>query len=146
MTFLNRRGMFAGLMAAASAPLAAKAADDSQAQRVVYHLSDLDKVSFVLGNMENHLKGAGGPAKVGLAVVVNGPALAAFKKEGENVAVSNPMAVLLKSGVGFNACGNTLKGMKLKVGDLLDGFEEAPEGGVVRLANLQAQGWIYLRP
>ena len=143
MNLLNRRGLFAGLLAATGAPLAVSAADR---QRVVYHLADLDKVGFVLGNMQNHFKGAGGPDKITLALVVHGPALSAFKRDGENVAVSDPMAALLKSGAGFQACGNTLKGMKLKVTDLLDGFEEAPEGGVVRLANLQAQGWIYLRP
>jgi intracellular sulfur oxidation DsrE/DsrF family protein len=36
--------------------------------------------------------------------------------------------------------------MKLSVADLLEGFAEVPEGGVVRLAALQSQGWIYLRP
>ena len=56
------------------------------------------------------------------------------------------MAALLQSGVGFHACGNTLKGMKMTVADLLSGFAEVPEGGVVRLAALQADGWIYLRP
>lgn len=144
MTFLNRRGLFSGLMAAASAPLAAKASDDVQAQRVVYHLSDLDKVSFVLGNMQNHLKG--GPDKLILTLVVHGPALKAFTRDPENVAVSTPLAALLGAGVGFEACGNTMKGMKLELKDLLDGFGERDEGGVVRLANLQAQGWIYLRP
>jgi intracellular sulfur oxidation DsrE/DsrF family protein len=56
------------------------------------------------------------------------------------------MAALLQSGVGFHAFGNTLKGMKMTVADLLDGFAEVPEGGVVRLAALQADGWVYLRP
>ncbi len=144
MTFLNRRGVFAGLMAAVGAPVAAEAADDAQAHRVVYHLSDLDKVSFVLGNMQNHLKG--GPEKLVLTLVVHGPALKVFTRDPENVAVSGPMAALLDAGVGFEACGNTMKGMKLELKDLLDGFGERDEGGVVRLANLQAQGWIYLRP
>jgi intracellular sulfur oxidation DsrE/DsrF family protein len=55
------------------------------------------------------------------------------------------MAALLKSGVSFHACGKPLKGMKLTVADLLDGFVEVPEVGVVRLAALQADGSIYLR-
>ena len=114
--------------------------------RVVYHLADLDKVNFVLGNMQNHLKGAGGPDRITLALVVHGPALSAFKRADENIAVSEPMAALLQSGVGFHACGNTLKGMKMTIADLLSGFAEVPEGGVVRLAALQAEGWIYLRP
>ena len=144
MSFLNRRGLFAGLLAAAGAPIAAKA--DEKKLRVVYHLADVNKVAFVLGNMQNHVKGVGGPDKITLALVVHGPALAAFKRDDGNVAVSDPMAVLLKDGVGFHACGNTLKGMKLSVGDLLDGFAEVPEGGVVRLAALQGEGWVYLRP
>jgi len=144
MSFLNRRGLFAGLLAVAGAPIAAKA-DDGKL-RVVYHLADVNKVAFVLGNMQNHVKGVGGPDKITLALVVHGPALAAFKRDDGNVAVSDPMSVLLKEGVGFHACGNTLKGMNLKVADLLDGFAEVPEGGVVRLVALQGEGWVYLRP
>ena len=145
MSFLSRRGLVASLLAATGVTAAqASAAPDKL--RVVYHLSDSDKVNFVLGNMQNHIKGVGGPDKIALALVVHGPALGAFKRADGNIAVSDPMAALLKSGVGFQACGNTLKGMKLTVADLLDGFVEVPEGGVVRLAALQADGWIYLRP
>jgi uncharacterized protein len=32
------------------------------------------------------------------------------------------------------------------LGDLLPGFVKADEGGVVRLAELQAEGYVYLRP
>lgn len=145
MSFLNRRRVFATLLAASGAAPALAGAAPAKL-RVVYHLADLDKVNFVLGNMQNHLKGAGGPDKITLAVVVHGPALSAFKRAGENIAVSEPVAALLQSGAGFHACGNTLKGMKMTVADLLDGFAEAPEGGVVRLAALQADGWVYLRP
>ena len=145
MSFLNRRRVFAMLVAASGAAPALAGAGPAKL-RVVYHLADLDKVNFVLGNMQNHLKGAGGPDKITLAVVVHGPALSAFKRADENIAVSEPVAALLQSGAGFHACGNTLKGMKMTVADLLDGFAEVPEGGVVRLAALQADGWVYLRP
>ncbi|MEO9168901.1 MAG: DsrE family protein [Aestuariivirga sp.] len=145
MSFLNRRRVFAALIAASGAgPALANVAPAKL--RVVYHLADLNKVNFVLSNMQNHITGVGGPDKVTLAVVVHGPALAAFKRVDENIAVSDPMATLLQSGVGFHACGNTLKGMKITLADLLSGFVEAPEGGVVKLASLQADGWIYLRP
>jgi uncharacterized protein len=145
MSFLSRRGLVASLLAATGVT-AAQASSTPDKLRVVYHLSDSDKVNFVLGNMQNHIKGVGGPDNIALALVVHGPALGAFKRADENIAVSDPLAALLKSGVGFHACGNTLKGMKLTVADLLDGFVEVPEGGVVRLAALQADGWIYLRP
>lgn len=142
--FFNRRWLVGGLLAAAGTAPAAAAA--SSPLRVVYHLSDLDKVHFVLNNMQNHIKGVGGADKITLALVVHGPALSAFRRADENVAVSEPLAGLVKQGVGFHACGNTLKGMKATLADLLDGFALVPEGGVVRLAALQADGWIYLRP
>ncbi|MDE2384817.1 MAG: DsrE family protein [Alphaproteobacteria bacterium] len=145
MKFPSRRSLVAAALAATGAS-AAKADDAPAKLRVVYHLADLEKVNFVLSNMQNHLKGGGGPEKVTLALVVHGPALAAFRRMDGNVAVSGPVAALLAAGVGFHACGNTLKGMKISVGDLLEGFAEVPEGGVVRLAALQGQGWAYLRP
>jgi uncharacterized protein len=35
---------------------------------------------------------------------------------------------------------------KLALGDLMPGFAVAEKGGVVKLAELQAEGWAYLRP
>ena len=37
--------------------------------KVVYHLNDLDKVAFVLGNIQNHFDGVGGPDHVTIALV-----------------------------------------------------------------------------
>ena len=45
---------------------------------MVYHLTDLDKVGFALGNIKNHYEGVGGPANVTIVLVVYGPALKAF--------------------------------------------------------------------
>ena len=39
---------------------------------MVYHLNELDKVSFVLGNIDNHYEGAGGADKVSIVLVVHG--------------------------------------------------------------------------
>jgi hypothetical protein len=75
MSFLTRRGLIASLLAATGAS-AAQASATPGKLRVVYHLSDSDKVIFVLGNMQNHIKGLGGPDKIALALVVHGPALA----------------------------------------------------------------------
>jgi hypothetical protein len=46
--------------------------------KVVYHLSEagVDKARFVLGNVQNTIAGAGGPAHVeAIELVVHGPAL-----------------------------------------------------------------------
>jgi intracellular sulfur oxidation DsrE/DsrF family protein len=44
------------------------------------------------------------------------------------------------------ACGNTMKPQNVALSDLLPGFVNADRGGVVRIAELQSQGYLYLRP
>jgi len=148
---ISRRGLVARLMAAAAAGFSAFRASEAVAAgeavpRVAYHLSDKDKVQFVLGNIENHIRGTGGPGKVRIALVVNGPALTAFASRDINGDVARRLQGVLGSGVELGACGNTLDGTKLTVADLAPGFVRIDEGGVVRLAQLQAEGWAYLRP
>ncbi len=51
-----------------------------------------------------------------------------------------------KTGLELNACGNTMQAQKVTLNDLLPGFIEADRGGVVRIAELQSMGYVYLRP
>jgi uncharacterized protein len=122
------------------------AADKPQASKVVYHLADLDKVEFVFGNIANHYKGMGGPENVTIALVVHGPALKAFRAEGASPDVAKRIADLVKSGLAPNACIFAMQAQNVTLADLLPGFAVADKGGVVRLAQLQAQGYAYLRP
>jgi intracellular sulfur oxidation DsrE/DsrF family protein len=148
---LNRRNVFARLFAAAaggaivSRTTLASAAVPG-APKVAYHLSDADKVRFALGNIENHIKGEGGADKVQIVLVVNGPALKAFKSAGAAQGIAKRLAALVAANVTLGACGNTLDAQKITVADLLPGFVRIDEGGVVRLARLQAQGYAYIRP
>lgn len=148
---MDRRNMLLRGVAALGAAFAASrasAAAESPAQKlkVVYHLSDLDKVSFVIGNIQNHLDGVGGPDHVTIALVVHGPALRAFRTAEANPDLTQHMGRLSKAGVGFAACGNTMRSLKITLSDLLPGFVAADKGGVVRIAELQSQGYLYLRP
>lgn len=144
---MQRRDIFrVGLTAAAGLlglrQASAVAGDDSV--KVAYHLSDMDKVNFVLGNIKNHYEGTDG--KVEIVLVVHGPALAAFKTKAASGATSGRFVGLVRQGLVPQACGNTMRGMDLSLGDLLEGFQLAEKGGVVRLADLQRQGYAYLRP
>jgi uncharacterized protein len=51
-----------------------------------------------------------------------------------------------KAGLEMAACGNTVKSQNVAVNELLPGFVVADKGGVVRIAELQSQGYLYLRP
>jgi intracellular sulfur oxidation DsrE/DsrF family protein len=145
------RGAFSALGAvfAASAARRADAATDAAPPgklKVVYHLSDLDKVSFVIGNIENHLDGVGGPDHVTIALVVHGQALRAFHSASANPDITRRLGQFSKARLELAACGNTMKSQKVGLKDLLPGFISADRGGVVRIAELQSQGYLYLRP
>lgn len=147
---MDRRNIFKATLAvlglAAAAHAKAEPASGKHAAKVVYHLADPEKGSFVLGNLRHHWEGTGGPGKVALAVVVHGPALSVFRATTTNHPLRKSYDEAVKAGVAFFACIHTLTGMKLSLADLLPGFQLAADGGVVKLADLQADGWAYLRP
>lgn len=149
---MNRRNILWSVASGLGAMFAARGAQattDAKASdklKVAYHLSDADKVNFVLGNIQNHIDGVGGPDHVTIALVIHGPALKAFHSAQANPDVSKRIGDFSKDGVELAACGNTMKAQNITLTDLLPGFVSAEKGGVVRLAELQSQGYLYLRP
>ena len=144
-----RRNILWGAVSALGAAFvasSAQAATTPAKLKVVYHLSDLDKVNFVLGNIRNHIDGVGGPDNVTIALVVHGTALKAFHAASANPDVSGRLGQFAKEGVELAACGNTMAAQKVTLKDLLPGFVSAERGGVVRIAELQSSGYLYLRP
>ena len=113
---------------------------------VVYHVSEAEKVGFVLNNIQNHIDGVGGPENVHIVLVAHGPAINAFTQVEATEKVRNGLAKLQEEKVELAMCGNTLKGFKLGLDDLLPGFVEVPSGGVTKIAELQSQGYVYIRP
>jgi intracellular sulfur oxidation DsrE/DsrF family protein len=77
---------------------------------------------------------------------VHGPALKAFQAAEATPDMSQRTAALAKSGLQLNACINTMRATNMTLTDLLPGFIVADKGAVVRLAQLQGQGFAYLRP
>ena len=147
-----RRNILQGAVSALSAAFAVSRANatgeaaPAAKLKVVYHLSDLDKVSFVLGNIQNHLDGVGGPDHVTLALVVHGQALRAFHSAAANPDLAKRVGQFSKAGLELAVCGNTMKSQNVTLKDLLPGLIVAERGGVVRIAELQSQGYLYLRP
>ncbi|MFQ3456906.1 DsrE family protein [Bradyrhizobium sp. UFLA01-814] len=143
---MHRRSILWGTVSAIGAVFAASRAGAAteappQKLKVVYHLDDLNKVNFVIGNVQNHLDGVGGPGNVTIA-----QALKAFHSAAANPDLSKHVRQFTRDGIEFAACGNTMKSQNIGLADLLPGFVAAERGGVVRLAELQSQGYLYLRP
>lgn len=148
---MHRRSLLWGVLSAVGGAFAAtraRAATEKPAAKlkVVYHLNDLDKVNFVLGNIQNHFDGVGGPDNVTIALVIHGQALKAFHAASANPDVTRRVGQFSKAGLEMAACGNTMKSQQVTVSELLPGFVAAEQGGVVRIAELQSQGYLYLRP
>lgn len=149
---MDRRNILRSAMSALAAAFAisrVEAATETPAParlKVVYHLNDLDRVSFVLGNIHNHFEGVGGPEHVTIALVIHGPALRAFHTARAAPDISRRIDQFAKDGVELAACANTMKTQNVTLKDLLPGFVSADKGGVVRIAELQSQGYLYLRP
>ena len=150
---MDRRNIFKSALALGAGTFAARAPARAQTAtagvgvpKVVYHLADIEKAAFVLGNIRNHIAGMGGPDKVRIALVVHGPALKAFRAAAPNMAIKSDVGDARAAGVEFHACRHTMEAQKLTLGDLLPGFVVAEKGAVVKLAELQGQGWAYLRP
>ena len=149
---MHRRNILWGALSALGAVFAARRANAATEPaplaklKVVYHLNDLDKVSFVLGNIQNHLDGVGGPDHVTIALVIHGQALRAFHSASANPDLSKRVGQFSKAGLELAVCGNTRKSQNVALKDLLPGFVVAERGGVVRIAELQSQGYVYLRP
>jgi len=128
---------------------AAHLKENSKKHKIVYHLNEpgAEKAKAVLGNMRNHVKGVGGWENIeALELVVHGAALKSFLRKDMDPLVKRALETLQTEGMGFGACGNTIKGLKITLADLAEGAKELPQGGVVRVMELQEQGYAYVRP
>lgn len=117
--------------------------------RVVYHLTDggVDKARAVLGNIVNHVNGVGGWDHLdAVELVVHGPALKSFVTKDMDPALRGALDRLQTQGLALGACGNTMKGMNISLEQLPEGTRPLPQGGVVRVMELQEAGYAYVRP
>lgn len=145
----------AGLAAAPVLALGLPAAEAShlpenlKKHKIVYHLNEpgAEKAKAVLGNIRNHIKGVKGWENIeALELVVHGAALKTFLRRDMDPDVKRALETLQTEGMQFGACGNTIKGLKITLLDIAEGARELPQGGVVRIMELQDQGYAYIRP
>ncbi|HEY0635859.1 MAG TPA: hypothetical protein VGE00_10800 [Gammaproteobacteria bacterium] len=116
------------------------------AQRVVLQLSDNDagKQTLVL-NVANNLLKAYGVDRVEVEIVAFGPGLNLLLANNTNAARIDGLA---GSGVRFSACQNTLAAMTREQGKepVLTPHAVKVSAGVVRIIELEGQGYTLIRP
>ena len=128
---------------------AAHLKESPRKHRIVYQLDDagVDKAKFVLGNVRNHIAGVGGWQNIeALELVVFGPGLKSFVTASMDPDVRRSLETLQSQGMVFGACGNTMKNFSITLEELPSGATPLPQGGVVRLMELQDRGYVYIRP
>jgi len=154
MAITNRRGVLslavAGLGSLLAGGSTAHAAPDSPKgggglHRVALHLnSDEERIQKgALNNIKN-LYEEYGPDRLKVELVTNGPGLKLFIRKDTKFA--EELAQLKKAyGVEYTACSNTMKGMKVTREDLVETVDRTVPA-IVRLIELQEQGWAYIKP
>jgi intracellular sulfur oxidation DsrE/DsrF family protein len=139
-------GAFA-LLGASQATLSAETA----AHRVAIHVDENDpkRMNMALNNAFNINKYYEAKGEtVEIEVVTYGPGLHMLRDDTSPVKPRIEKMSLELPNLSFAACGNTHDKMSKKEGKSVPLMSEATKvpSGVVRLMELQEQGWTYLRP
>jgi intracellular sulfur oxidation DsrE/DsrF family protein len=114
--------------------------------KVVLQISDNDpfKQTLVL-NVANNLVKHYGPDQVDVEIVAFGPGLRLLFVENAN---KGRIQSLADNGVRFAACGNTVRNMGKILGEepVLSKNATTVPGGVVRILDLEKQGYKLIKP
>ena len=148
--------MFARLLAAlalAAAALTVSLPDAAaeEAVRIAIHVDDNDprKMNLALNNAANVTKYYEAQGReVEIEIVAYGPGLHMLRADTSPVKARISAMSLALPNLSFAACGNTKAKMEAKSGAPVTLIEEAAlvPSGVVRLVELQREGWAYIKP
>ena len=137
--------LLVSLLSASVAGLSGAAETSQDPHRVVMHLnSGEEKVQRgALNNIRNLYQEVGREHLL-VELVVHGAGLILLTKKDSTLA---PELAQLKTAydVEFTACSNTMKAQGLTRADLLDQVDRTVPA-IVRLMELQEQGWVYIKP
>ena len=117
--------------------------------KVLYHIDgpDLKTAKYAMALINKHIEAEGGPDKIDLVVVVHGPALELFDKEGADPVLVKRLKMAIDKGAKPEMCQVSMKLYDKPLATLLDGFIPTKHPvAVKRIADLQEQGYIYIKP
>lgn len=112
--------------------------------RLLIHVSENEPArwNMALGNARNAQDEMGGPDKIDIEIVSNGPSVLMLKGDSP---IAARIAEATKSGVRVAVCENSMKAFKLAKSDMLPALNYVP-AGIIELAKRQQDGWAYVRP
>ena len=121
-------------------------AEEAKPHRLVIQVSTDDKRTQTIAmnnavNLQKHF----GPENVDIEIVAYGPGLGMLTAKSDHATRVSSLAM---QDIQFSACGNTMKKVEKKSGKmpvLAEGVGTV-DAGVVRIMELQDQGYAYIRP
>ncbi|NWF72420.1 MAG: DsrE family protein [Nitrospirae bacterium] len=137
--------LLVGAVGVSAAGLSGAAVTSQDPHRVVMHLNSGDeKVQRgALNNIRNLYQDVG-REHVLVELVVHGAGLTLLTKKDSTL--TTELAQLKTAyDVEFTACSNTMKAQGLTLADLIDQVDRTIPA-MVRLMELQEQGWVYIKP
>jgi uncharacterized protein len=135
-------------------PLSASSADTTSSQakqkvKVLYHVDgkDPDVAKYALALINKHIEAEGGPDNIDVELVVHGPALELFEKDKMDPEMAKRFQQVVDKGVHAEMCQVSMKLYNKTLDNLAKGFVATLHPvAVKRIADLQQQGYLYIKP
>ncbi len=117
--------------------------------KVLYHVDgkDLATATYAMALINKHIEAEGGPENIDVKLVVHGPALELFKADSVDPKLKAKLKSAMDKGASAEMCQVSMKLFGTPLEKLVAGFlpTEHPVA-VKRIADLQQQGYIYIKP
>lgn len=134
--------LFLALIAMTSSNAQSKQAEVNQKHRVVFQMNSNDPESqkALVNNIQNVKKAWG--SNVAIEVIALGPGIELVMTE--KSAVAQDVTKMIKTGVIFVACENTMAKKNISKADLIENVGTVPSG-IEEIIIKQEQGWSYIK-
>ena len=137
------------LMLPLSSPLRAAETPAKDKVKVLYHVDgkDLEVAKYAMALINKHIDAEGGPDKIDVELVVHGPALELFDKDKMDPELKKRFEQIVEKGVHAEMCQVSMKLYNKTLDNLVKGFVATLHPvAVKRIADLQKEGYIYIKP
>lgn len=138
-----------GVMAGWSGPSHAADGTPNEKVKVLYHVDgkDPEVAKYALALINKHIDAEGGPDKIDVELVVHGPALELFEKDKMDAEMTKRFGQIIEKGAKAEMCQVSMKAFGKTIDNLATGFvATAHPVAVKRIADLQKEGYLYIKP
>jgi uncharacterized protein len=117
--------------------------------KVLYHVDgkDLATATYAMALINKHIEAEGGSDNIDIKLIVHEPALELFKEESVDPELKAKLKAAMDKGADAEMCQVSMKLFGTPLEKLVAGFKPTEHPvAVKRIADLQQQGYIYIKP